>query len=217
MPPLPRRLALPAGRRPSVRQQHSALKFRNILDAAKKIFATKGFHEAKITDIAREANVASGTIYLYFKNKDDILIKLFEEAVAEITAAVQAAMADAGDASERLNLFCASYLEHVGADKYLAELIYMEMDPIKKFVPRYCERHFQKLIAILVAIIEDGVASGYFRKGVVPSLSARMIFCSLNETCIYLHTCSSGLQGAKLETFIDSAFFLGLNPDTPVA
>lgn len=186
------------------------MKFRGILNAAKKIFATKGFHEAKITDIAREANVASGTIYLYFKNKDDILVKLVEEAVSEITHTVQTALVDGRDATERLNLFCSTYLRFVGEDKHLAELIYMEMDPIKKFVPRYCERYFQKLIAILVDIIEDGVGSGCFRSGAIPALSARIIFCSLNETCIYLHSGAASKANVKLEHFLDSAFFLGL-------
>ena len=50
-----------------------------LLKAASEVFAKKGFYNAKVSEIAREASVADGTIYLYFKNKDDILISLFEE------------------------------------------------------------------------------------------------------------------------------------------
>ena len=65
------------------RQRHEA-KYQRILDAALEIFARKGFHEAKISEIARTAGVADGTIYLYFKNKDDLLIYLFEEQFGKI-------------------------------------------------------------------------------------------------------------------------------------
>ncbi|MCK7516317.1 MAG: TetR/AcrR family transcriptional regulator [Ignavibacteriales bacterium] len=54
-------------------------KEKDILDAAIKIFAKEGFHQAKISQIAKEANVATGSVYLYFKNKDSVLIKIFEE------------------------------------------------------------------------------------------------------------------------------------------
>ncbi|MGQ9654861.1 MAG: TetR/AcrR family transcriptional regulator, partial [Thermodesulfobacteriota bacterium] len=60
-------------------RSREAGKHQRILHAAVKIFAEKGFYKAKISEIAREAGVADGTIYLYFKNKDDILIQLFEE------------------------------------------------------------------------------------------------------------------------------------------
>ena len=50
-----------------------------ITEAAVEVFAEKGFHQARISDIAKRAGVADGTIYLYFKNKDDLLLSVFEE------------------------------------------------------------------------------------------------------------------------------------------
>ena len=54
-------------------------KEKDILDAAVKVFAQKGYHTAKITDIAKEAGVAAGSVYLYYENKEDLLLKIFEQ------------------------------------------------------------------------------------------------------------------------------------------
>ena len=59
-------------------------KHQKIIQAAAKVFAEKGFYNSRVSEIAKEANVADGTIYLYFKNKDDILISLFEEEFGQI-------------------------------------------------------------------------------------------------------------------------------------
>src|SRR5438552_5437167 len=73
-----------------------------ILDAAVKIFADKGFYSAKVSEIARVAGVADGTIYLYFKSKDDLLISLFEARMEQVNQNLKAALAGQGDAVERL-------------------------------------------------------------------------------------------------------------------
>src|SRR3954464_13253957 len=57
-----------------------------ILEAAIKMFAERGFHAATVAGIAREAGVADGTIYLYFKSKEDLLLRLFDEKMTELTA-----------------------------------------------------------------------------------------------------------------------------------
>ena len=59
-------------------------KRRQILDAAVKVFAKNGFYNSKVLDIAKEAGVANGTVYLYFPSKDDILISIFEEQMGEL-------------------------------------------------------------------------------------------------------------------------------------
>src|SRR6516225_5792547 len=73
-----------------------------ILDAAVHVFAEKGFYGAKVSEIAREAGVADGTIYLYFKSKDDLLISLFEDRMAQINANLREALESAPGAVERL-------------------------------------------------------------------------------------------------------------------
>src|SRR5258705_1588965 len=65
-----------------------------ILDAAIKVFAERGFHSATVAEIARAAGVADGPIYLYFKGKDDLLLRLFDEKMTELLADVRSAVAE---------------------------------------------------------------------------------------------------------------------------
>ena len=60
-----------------------------IIDAAIRVFARNGYYNSRVSDIAREAGIASGTIYLYFKTKDEILVTLFRERMAEWVASVR--------------------------------------------------------------------------------------------------------------------------------
>src|SRR3981081_2376837 len=73
-----------------------------ILDAAIKVFAERGFHTATVAEIARAAGVADGTIYLYFKGKDDLLLRLFDEKMTELLADAKAALAREHTAPDKL-------------------------------------------------------------------------------------------------------------------
>lgn len=67
-----------------VHAQLNALRRRQILDAAATVFAAKGFHVTTIADIAREAAIANGTIYLYFKNKGELLLGLLDQMAEHV-------------------------------------------------------------------------------------------------------------------------------------
>src|SRR5204862_945310 len=81
-----------------------------ILDAAIKVFAERGFHSATVAEIARAAGVADGTIYLYFKGKDDLLLRLFDEKMTELLAEVKAAVAQERTAPDKLRRFIQLHL-----------------------------------------------------------------------------------------------------------
>src|SRR5256885_15696648 len=76
-----------------------------ILDAAIRVFAERGFHSATVAEIARAAGVADGTIYLYFKGKDDLLLRLFDEKMNELLAEVKAAVAQERTAPGKVRRF----------------------------------------------------------------------------------------------------------------
>ena len=76
----------------------------SILDSAIKVFAKTGFYKSKALEIAQKADVAVGTIYNYFKNKDDILISIFNERIGELTASVRAAMEGVDDPEKKLGI-----------------------------------------------------------------------------------------------------------------
>src|SRR5919201_2936424 len=81
-----------------------------ILDAAVKVFAERGYFSSTVAEIARAAGVADGTIYLYFKSKDDLLLRLFEEKMTQLLAAAKAALGEERDAPSRLKRFIQLHL-----------------------------------------------------------------------------------------------------------
>jgi TetR/AcrR family fatty acid metabolism transcriptional regulator len=77
-------------------------KHQRILDAAIKVFAQKGFFQSKVAEIAREAGVADGTVYLYFKNKDDLLVSIFEVKMREVISRFRKSIGEQKDPRSRL-------------------------------------------------------------------------------------------------------------------
>src|SRR4051812_27342475 len=94
-----------------------------ILDAAVKVFAREGFYNAKVSQIASAAGVADGTIYLYFKSKDDLLISLFEDRMEAINANLRKALEAETSAIARLRRVVSLHLQLVAEDRHLAEVI----------------------------------------------------------------------------------------------
>ncbi|HHO76373.1 MAG TPA: TetR/AcrR family transcriptional regulator [Deltaproteobacteria bacterium] len=163
-------------------------KYRMILNAAKQVFAMEGFYNSKVSEIAREAHVADGTIYLYFKNKDDILISLFEEELNGIITTVKEKLQDIEDPCEQLIQFCDNHLSIVESDKALAEVIQVELRQSNKFMREYKNKHFLAYLNIIADIIRQGQEQGVFKDNLKPDICSRVIFGSLDELSTYLVT-----------------------------
>src|SRR5512132_1121316 len=103
-------------RRASPAQRKANGKYEAILHAAIKVFAGSGFFNSKVADVAREAGVADGTVYLYFKNKDDILVSIFNYYMDEALAAGKARLAEVDDPIEKLRRIVHAHLERLGRD-----------------------------------------------------------------------------------------------------
>ena len=108
-----------------------------ILEAAVKVFAKNGFHNSKVSVIAKEAGVADGTIYLYFKNKDDILISLFEESLNRLIDNMEEAVKDVNDPLEKLKMFIHMHLKLVEENQGVAEVMQVELRQSHKFMKEY--------------------------------------------------------------------------------
>src|SRR2546428_1279158 len=88
-----------------------------ILRAAIDVFAERGFFNAQVADVARAAGVAAGTVYLYFKSKDDLLVSIFDRSMRDGLAAGRAAVADLHDPRERLRRLARAHLARLGGDR----------------------------------------------------------------------------------------------------
>src|SRR5687768_18020436 len=88
-----------------------------ILRAAISVFAHNGYFNSKVADIASEAGVADGTVYLYFKSKEDILHSIFDRSVEEALDAARNQIKEVGDPREKLRQIALLHLERLGADR----------------------------------------------------------------------------------------------------
>jgi TetR/AcrR family fatty acid metabolism transcriptional regulator len=156
-----------------------------IIEGAIKVFAKKGFYNAKVSEIAREANVADGTIYLYFKNKDDILISVFEEKVDVIIHRMQAELKKVDDPMDKIRTFVEHHMRLVKENKYLSEVIQIELRQSSKFMRRYLPVKFLEYLDLIGQIIEEGKRVGVIRQDVIPAVAKRAIFGALDEMSLY--------------------------------
>ena len=160
-------------------------KHRRIIQAAVKVFAKKGFFNSKVSEIARAAGVADGTIYLYFQNKDDILIRLFEEEMAGILDEMQLAVSRESDPARKLESWALAHLKLLERNKELAEIIQVEIRQSSKFMKEYQNVQFAQYLNLISEIIKEGQAKGVFRKDILPGVAKRAFFGALDEMSRY--------------------------------
>lgn len=152
-----------------------------ILRAAVKIFSRKGFFNSKVSEIARAAEVADGTIYLYFRNKDDLLISLFEEKMGEVVADVRRRIAVGGDALEKLRIFIENHMDLLERESGLVEVLQVELRQSTKFMKDYTPVKFFEYLEVISDILEEGKRQGVLRPDLNVSVARRAIFGALDE------------------------------------
>jgi TetR/AcrR family fatty acid metabolism transcriptional regulator len=156
-----------------------------ILAAAERIFARRGFFHARVSEIARDAGVADGTIYLYFKSKDELLISLFESRMERVVVSLGAAIESAGPrARDRLVAFLDTYAHMVVDNPALAEVLTVELRQSSKFMKEYQSRQFGDFLRLLGGLVSDGQEAGEFDRELPAPVVARAIFGMLDELAL---------------------------------
>ena len=153
-----------------------------ILRAATKVFAQNGYFQSQVADVARVAGVAAGTVYLYFKSKDDLLVSIFERSMNDVLAEGRAAIAGIGDPAARLGKLAHLHLERLGRDKDLAVVFQVELRQSVKFMERFSETFLQDYFKLIRQAIADGQQSGAFRKDISATTATKIFFGALDET-----------------------------------
>jgi TetR/AcrR family fatty acid metabolism transcriptional regulator len=154
-----------------------------ILAAAERIFARHGFFAARVSEIAKEAGVADGTIYLYFKSKDDLLISLFELRMTQVNDTLRAAIADVAPA-DQLRALIKAYLQLVHDEPNAAEVLTIELRQSSKFMKEYDNPQFVDFLRMLGGIIAAGQDRGELDDSIPAHVAARMIFGMLDELAL---------------------------------
>lgn len=162
-------------------------KRQRILEGALRAFAEKGFYNTKVSEIANEADVADGTIYLYFKNKDDLLISLFEDRMEWIIERLQKELAGVeGGVVEKVRRFVELHFQLAIENPDLAEFITVELRQSAKFIKEYDNPKFGDYLGLLTSLIEEGQAEGHFGSHLDARLVSRAFFGALDEVLLQL-------------------------------
>src|ERR1700754_3906581 len=152
-----------------------------ILRAAISVFAHNGYFNSKVADIAREAGVADGTVYLYFKSKEEILHSIFDRSVDEAVAEARKMVAQISDPREKLRQIAQLHLERLGADRDLAIVFQVELRGSIKFMQEFSAAGFAEYLDIIHQTIVDGQKAGVFRKSLNPTVCSKILFGALDE------------------------------------
>ncbi|MBA3888670.1 MAG: TetR family transcriptional regulator [Acidobacteria bacterium] len=152
-----------------------------ILDAATATFAKHGFFGAQVADIAKAAGIAAGTVYLYFRSKDEILTSIFDRTMRETLEEGRAALAEAGDPVERLRRIAHLHLARLGRDRNLAIVFQVELRQTTKFMEQLSKTGFADYLALIQQTIEEAQARGVFRKALNSRTASKVFFGALDE------------------------------------
>jgi len=152
-----------------------------ILRAATRVFARNGYFNSKVADIARAADVADGTVYLYFKSKEEILHSIFDQNMAEAIASGRKLIEKISDPKEKLRRIAVLHLERLGADRDLAIVFQVELRGSTKFMREFSAAGFAEYLGLLRKTFEEGQRSGAFRKDLNAKQVSKILFGALDE------------------------------------
>lgn len=156
-------------------------KYKQIIDAAVIVIAEYGYHQAQVSKIAKQAGVADGTIYLYFKNKEDILISLFEEKMGEFVAKIKEEIAGVQSASEKLSLLINKHFDILSGDPHLAIVTQLELRQSNKELRLKINAVLKGYLALVDSVLKEGMNNGEFKSNLNYKLARQMIFGTLDE------------------------------------
>jgi TetR/AcrR family fatty acid metabolism transcriptional regulator len=151
-----------------------------ILKAAVKVFAKNGFYATRVSEIAKAAGVADGTIYLYFKNKDDVLITIFEDGIQQLLTILREVAASDEPFDQRIKRIIELQLGLLEGERDLAEVITVNLRQSSTLLKQYAAPLFMEYIDVIAGLIREGQKQGAFRKDVNSRVAARSLFGALD-------------------------------------
>lgn len=157
-------------------------KYYQIIDAALEVIAENGYHSSQVSKIAKRANVADGTIYLYFKNKEDILVSVFNVKLGTFIKNIVDKIEKDTNASEKLLTLIKEHYRQLSESPYLAVVAQLELRQSKKELRQEINRVLKSYLDVIDSIIEQGISEGTIRDDMNPKIMRQMIFGTLDET-----------------------------------
>ncbi|MDQ3821737.1 MAG: TetR/AcrR family transcriptional regulator [Actinomycetota bacterium] len=156
-------------------------KRRLILDAAVRVFARRGFHHCRVSDVADEAGVAYGLVYHYFRSKDEVLDTLFLErwnVLLEAIGEVDRSAAEPRDKFWQITSFIVDSYRH---DPDLMKVIIVEVTRAANSFGRTHLTKIREAYALIAEIVEKAQAAGSFRSDVTPEFAALAFYGAIEQ------------------------------------
>mgnify|MGYP006387028947 CR=1 FL=1 len=157
-------------------------KFKQIIDAAVVVIAENGYHQAQVSKIAKQAGVADGTIYLYFKNKEDILISVFQEKMGLFVDNLQTIIKDGTNSSDKLLKMVENHFRVLATDHHLAIVTQLELRQSNKEIRLKINEVLKEYLMLLDDILIEGIENGEFSEELDIRLARHMVFGTIDET-----------------------------------
>ena len=152
-----------------------------ILRAAVTVFADRGYFAARMREVAQRAGVADGTLYLYFKGKEDLLVSVLEEYAEAFLVRARRDAAEATGAAEKLRRVVERHLFSLENDRALALVFQIELRHTRRFLRQVAKGKVAQYLGLLQEVIGEGVRAGVFRDDVPPEIAARVVFGAVDE------------------------------------
>jgi TetR/AcrR family fatty acid metabolism transcriptional regulator len=147
-----------------------------ILRAAAQAFAQFGYFKAKVADVARAAGVADGTVYLYYRNKEDLLTSIFNWAMEQFVTRARGELPLIADPRERLRRFAQLHFALIESERDLAIVFQVELRHSTKFMEKFSTSYLAEYLLILREVVEAGQREGIFRSQLNPKVVAKFLF-----------------------------------------
>ena len=164
-------------------------KYHQILEAAVKVFARQGFHQSTVAQIAKEAGVADGTIYLYFKNKDDILVQFFSLRAKQVFESFREEVDRAETSADKLRNLVRRHLAEFQRDRDGAVVYQVETHQNSRLVETQIKEMSKMYRDLISEIVEKGQQEGSIRKDLYVGLVKRFIIGAVDEVInTWLHS-----------------------------
>jgi len=145
-----------------------------------KVFARSGFHATRVSEVAKAAGVADGTIYLYFDSKEELLFSLFEDRIDKLLSFMREELPKQPDAPARLRAVIDMQLGLLAGERDLAEVITVILRQSTRLMKEFATPHFTAYLDAIAKIVAEGQAAGTFRQDISPHIAARAIFGALD-------------------------------------
>ncbi len=156
-------------------------KYQRILDAAVEVIAERGYFNSPVSAIAARAGVADGTIYLYFKNKDEVLKKAIDTTVGRFHEQVEREFLTLTGPREQLEFIARLHLESAGVNRSMAILMQTEMRQSARFIAEFSHHHLVRYIQVVREVVRRGQQEGVFRRDVSDGVVAHCLFGAIDE------------------------------------